>query len=303
MENGFRSLKDLEANPLTHLWIELTYACNLKCVHCYNDSGMHRRGERTLSFEQWCRVLDGAARAGCKSVQFIGGEPTMVATLPQLIAYARNAGFTEVEVFTNATRISDEVLQCFKKYEVQVALSLYGADAERHDAVTGRTGSFKRTVESVKRMLAAGLQLRAGVISTDGNETESERAMEFARKLGIRSVGMDQARAFGRAECATGRKRQMSELCGACWMGKLCVHPGGEVSCCIMSSAWPVGSVVESTLEEVLHSPALRAVRERIFREVWLPRVAKCPKCRRSLKLRIAPADGAEAKHPLPQAG
>ena len=71
-------------------------------------------------------MLDAAARVGCKSVQFIGGEPA-----PGSVAAPTDRwpiGFTQVEVLRNATRISDNLLQCFVEHQVQVALSLYGAD-------------------------------------------------------------------------------------------------------------------------------------------------------------------------------
>ena len=54
----------------------ITRACNLKCVHCYNDSGVCKADDE-LSTEQARVVLDDLVQFGVPSVLFSGGEPLM----------------------------------------------------------------------------------------------------------------------------------------------------------------------------------------------------------------------------------
>lgn len=48
--------------------------------------------------------------------------------LQTLIAQARQEGFELIEVFTNATRIGGNLVQCFREYRVDVASSFYSED-------------------------------------------------------------------------------------------------------------------------------------------------------------------------------
>ncbi|MFN2234824.1 MAG: radical SAM protein [Anaerolineales bacterium] len=51
-----------------------------------------RRVERELSTDEWKSILDKAWEAGIPHIVFTGGEPTLRADLPELIAYAENIG-------------------------------------------------------------------------------------------------------------------------------------------------------------------------------------------------------------------
>ena len=91
----------LPNQTLDFLWVELTSRCNLQCVHCYAESSPNPEKRDVLVAEDYFIILDSAASLGCRKVQFIGGEPTLVKELPDLIIHAKKRGFEFVEVFTN----------------------------------------------------------------------------------------------------------------------------------------------------------------------------------------------------------
>jgi MoaA/NifB/PqqE/SkfB family radical SAM enzyme len=99
------------------LWVELTSTCNPACVHCYAESGLQVRDHNPLTTAEYLAVLDAASAAGCTAVQFIGGEPTLYRDLPVLLRHVRASGFTHIEVFTNATHISEHLQDCIKEKE------------------------------------------------------------------------------------------------------------------------------------------------------------------------------------------
>ena len=120
---------------LQFLWLELTNVCNLRCTHCYAESGPHPDRADLLSTADFERLLKEAAAIGCRAVQFIGGEATLHPGLPQLIARARDLGYEFVEVYTNATRLPPALLACFVRHSVSLAVSVYADDAAVHDTV------------------------------------------------------------------------------------------------------------------------------------------------------------------------
>ena len=68
------------------LELEITQFCQ-QCTHCYSESGPHG-GRRSMTLEDWERLMDQAAALGVETVQFIGGEPTLG---PDLLRLARHA--------------------------------------------------------------------------------------------------------------------------------------------------------------------------------------------------------------------
>src|SRR5450830_43 len=71
--------------PICLTW-ELTYACNLACVHCLSSSG--KRDPRELSTEQCKAIIDELERMQVFYVNIGGGEPTVRPDFWELVDYA-----------------------------------------------------------------------------------------------------------------------------------------------------------------------------------------------------------------------
>ena len=71
--------------PICLTW-ELTYACNLACVHCLSSSG--RRDPRELSTAEAEAVIDELQRMQVFYVNVGGGEPTVRPDFWHLLDYA-----------------------------------------------------------------------------------------------------------------------------------------------------------------------------------------------------------------------
>ena len=87
--------------PICLTW-ELTYACNLACVHCLSSSG--RRDPRELSTEEAMAVIDELERMQVFYVNIGGGEPTVRKDFWELVEYA-TAHHVGVKFSTNGSRI------------------------------------------------------------------------------------------------------------------------------------------------------------------------------------------------------
>ncbi|ARX89288.1 hypothetical protein SMD44_08775 [Streptomyces alboflavus] len=55
---------------------DTTYACPLRCSHCYSESG--RRPSRQLGPDDMLRVADALVALGPRVVALSGGEPLVV---------------------------------------------------------------------------------------------------------------------------------------------------------------------------------------------------------------------------------
>jgi MoaA/NifB/PqqE/SkfB family radical SAM enzyme len=259
---------------LDFLWLELTNRCNLRCVHCYTESSPHTADRDLLTTDDYLSVMDQAYALGCRRMQFIGGEPQLNRDFHRLLVASKAIGFEFVEVFTNLTRLDEETVRFARSAGVCFATSVYSDKPEVHQAVTRNAASHARTITNLKRLINSDVVTRAAVIEIDQEPAEIDRTTRFLTDLGVRHVRASRVRAFGRGAELVPHPTQMSELCGHCWSGRLCVAPDGDVYPCVMARQWPVGNVLDTPLAHVVRSAALEEIRMTIHDTVWMPKLA-----------------------------
>jgi [mycofactocin precursor peptide]-tyrosine decarboxylase / 3-amino-5-[(4-hydroxyphenyl)methyl]-4,4-dimethylpyrrolidin-2-one synthase len=138
--------------PICLTW-ELTYACNLACVHCLSSSG--RRDPRELTTSECQALIDELQRLQVFYVNIGGGEPTVRSDFWELVEYATTHQ-VGVKFSTNGSRITDEVAERLATSDyVDVQVSIDGATAEINDAVRGR-GSYATALRAMERLATAG---------------------------------------------------------------------------------------------------------------------------------------------------
>ncbi len=120
--------------PICLTW-ELTYACNLSCVHCLSSSG--RRDPRELTTAECKAVIDTLERMQVFYVNIGGGEPTVRPDFWELVDYA-TAHHVGVKFSTNGVRLDAAAAARLAASDyVDVQISLDGATREVNDAVRG----------------------------------------------------------------------------------------------------------------------------------------------------------------------
>lgn len=142
------------ALPRSINW-QLTYACQLRCTHCYTESG--RRASRRLPVDKLLAIADTLVALRPASVQIGGGEPLLVPGLLAVLDRLR-AGGVPVHLYTNGLDVDDAIAAELARRGVQVHLSLDGATAPTHDAIRGRPGAFAgalRGLAALQRAAAA----------------------------------------------------------------------------------------------------------------------------------------------------
>ena len=85
--------------------IELTYRCNLNCVHCYcveEDKG------KELGTKEVKIILDDLKKEGCLWLALSGGEPLMRKDFLEIYAYAQKKGFL-ITLFTNGQLFNKKI--------------------------------------------------------------------------------------------------------------------------------------------------------------------------------------------------
>ncbi|MFC6080080.1 radical SAM/SPASM domain-containing protein [Sphaerisporangium aureirubrum] len=180
------------------LSLQLTYACNLRCTHCYqwNEQGFFREfGIEKVRNELDLAILERLLRetAELKPKTFLwGGEPLMYRRLPELTELLERYP-RKVNICTNGLLIKrnlPHLLRLGDNLNLTVSLDGLGAD---HEALRGPR-SFDRTVDNIRAVLdlrrSGEYKGELTVNCMVSNETVGKlyEFMEWAEDLGVHSV-------------------------------------------------------------------------------------------------------------------
>ena len=167
--------------PLSVVW-NFTQACNLRCVHCYQDAARPLPDELTL--EEQYRVVDELIANDAVLLAFAGGEPLMSKNFWPVAERASRGGL-HITVATNGTLLSKDVVRRMREVGVgYVEVSLDSIYPEKHNGFRGKD-SWERTVKGIENAVAqSGLQVGIASCITRMNFEELEGLINFAREVG-----------------------------------------------------------------------------------------------------------------------
>ncbi|MFD9797039.1 radical SAM protein [Streptomyces sp. NPDC059070] len=147
--------QDLADGPQAVIW-DITYACPLRCTHCYSESG--RRPSRQVSHEEMLRIADAIVALKPGQVTLAGGEPLLVKGVFEVAERLSAAGIA-VLVYTGGWNLRRWMVDELARVCRRVVVSVDGPTPEVHDRIRGRAGSFERAMGAL-RMLDDGARVR-----------------------------------------------------------------------------------------------------------------------------------------------
>jgi radical SAM protein with 4Fe4S-binding SPASM domain len=160
---------------------ELTYGCNLRCVHCYNPT--HRALPHELTTAEVCALLKQIADLGVLTVTFTGGEPSVRPDIRDILRYARHQGLL-IDLMTNATRITPTFAELLREVAVgQINVSIYGATEAVYERMTAVPGSYRLFRQGLLELAAAALPVVVRMPVTTINCDEIQACRELVESL------------------------------------------------------------------------------------------------------------------------
>lgn len=154
--------------PLRYVDFAIGYSCNLKCEHCFATALVNNK-RSTLMPSQYKPIVEQAMKLGAVNFSFQGGEPTMYNSLVDIVMNShpeRNL----ISITTNGTLLDEEKIKRLKKAGVDIlTISLDSAIAQEHDRFRGVTGTFQKTMNTIKLALKNGLNVTIGAVVSHEN--------------------------------------------------------------------------------------------------------------------------------------
>lgn len=163
---------------LTHLRLSVTQRCDLSCVYCHRE-GAPRTGLE-MSLPLLTEIVTALAAFGLTKVKITGGEPLVRADLVDIVGVLRDAGYVDVSLTTNGTRLAGLAAPLKAAGLTRVNI---GCDS-LSSSVTPKT--LARVLPGLRAAVAAGLgpvKLNM-VVLRDVNEHEIDEFMALARDHG-----------------------------------------------------------------------------------------------------------------------
>jgi MoaA/NifB/PqqE/SkfB family radical SAM enzyme len=247
-----------------------TRQCNLKCRHCYSDSGEGENQE--LSPKKTLEVVEQIAKAGSRVLIFDGGEPLIREDIYDLISHAGRLGLTTV-LGTNGTLITPAVVRKLKDAGLHhCAVSIDGSNPGTHEWLRGVKGCFDKAVRGAKLIQGAGIPLQVNTCLNSKNQHEIKEIIELAESLKADSIqfffynnsGRSSSQVlppdvntdlFENIKCKInlriiGRIGIKGSKCCTAGENVCCILSDGTVYPCMLLQI-PLGNVMENTLQDI----------------------------------------------------
>ncbi len=296
-----RRLDNETKSDLVKAYLNVTYACNLRCSHCYAQSKPMK--SPSMAVEDVARLVRELARAGFRKAIISGGEPLVHPRRDQLLdelaALRQSVKPLEIALRTNlACRLTPALTERLARSTDWVVVSVDG-DEVSHDARRG-LGTYARTISNIRTLAALAASERVTSLAPsarisidsaldpaemDGNEARTVHVL--GEELGL-PVSITPLLPLGRA-ANLGLKpelpRSLDEgaetlacdvsIRASCGLGtKISVGPSGECFPCytLTEPAHCLGNVLTDGLSAVLE-------RNDAYRTVTVDTINRCRDC------------------------
>lgn len=179
------------------IFYDITYACNLRCKHCFTDSGIQRSNE--LSFDEKMHLIEEVKKLGTNRISIAGGEPLVCQDLMPFLKCC-NENNIDVSLTTNGTLLTiDKILELNEINLKNLTISFDGGKKESFDYIRGG-GTYDLVIAGL-RLLNTYYKNVYSIKTTlmKNNINEIESIIETAINYGCKTVKFNCVRADGRA--------------------------------------------------------------------------------------------------------
>lgn len=137
---------------LRNLQIQITDACNERCIHCYLPNDKKDRC-KALSKEQILDILHQYREMEGLKIVFSGGEILLHPHLFNILEECRRLNLM-ILLQSNIVTLTEADIERLKELNVfNMQVSLYSTDERIHETITRRKGSFAKTKQNLELLI------------------------------------------------------------------------------------------------------------------------------------------------------
>ncbi|MFB7142923.1 radical SAM/SPASM domain-containing protein [Gottfriedia sp. NPDC056225] len=177
--------------------MELTNRCQLKCLHCFNESGKARENE--INIDKFVEIAKTFVDIGASTFFITGGEPLLKSNVEKLIKLlGENA--RSCTIATNGMILREELLLLISNYpNIGIQISLDGIE-KNHDYIRGVRGAFKNTINNIKRLTNKNIPVSISYTMNDHNKDDLIDLIQLCKSIKCVGISIGLTSIAGRAK-------------------------------------------------------------------------------------------------------
>lgn len=149
LKNEFLLQKNLvEQLKIRALFFHLKGGCLNNCIFC------RRMNNLWTDFFEAAEEFPVNKKLKFKKLCLIGNEPLLHPKILDIVSLAKNKGFREIEILTSGELLSDKIFlkELIKRGVSSFSLPIFGSQAEIHDSIVQRKGSFRELTGALNNL-------------------------------------------------------------------------------------------------------------------------------------------------------
>lgn len=155
---------------LPTITLEITSACNLKCVHCYLEDRKEPHTVNCLMLSDIKSITKDLKELKVLSVMLTGGEPMMHPEFYDIIKFLNEENFI-VNMMSNITMININNIKIIEQYVNSITTTLYGFSDDTYNAVTRSKDGYQRYCRAKDLLLSSSIRLtERGILLKENKE-------------------------------------------------------------------------------------------------------------------------------------
>lgn len=176
------------------VFLETTDRCNLRCKHCYNDSGYAKHAY--LSFERIRDLITELSENNVPKISISGGEPLLHPDIRAILSLAPEKQ-VDIQLITNGTLLEPYIDMLCREPWVNVQISIDGPESV-HDRLRGQ-GAFKKTDQNIRELHRRGERWSLKCTLNSYNYDYIEEIIQYGADNGAYIVSFSFLNVMGRA--------------------------------------------------------------------------------------------------------
>lgn len=178
--------------------LEITSRCNLKCLHCYNDSG--NNVNRDLSDEILMDLCNDIVDLNPRNVCFTGGEPLMrKEVLIKMISIISKKNIT-TSIATNGMLLDYKFAKELKRAGLSHIQISFDGLKDSHNYLRNNPLSFDLAIKALEHAKYFNIDTHVAFVPTNKNFNELEELISLLRKHQIKTFRSQRFMQIGRGD-------------------------------------------------------------------------------------------------------
>jgi len=149
--------------------IKIGFNCNNLCEFCVQGEKRFKFKNKTIS--EIKKALKNARDNKAEGVVFTGGEPTIHPDILEVVSYAKELGFSSIQLQTNGRMLAylDFCKKLINAGVNEFSPALHSSKEKIHDELTKGTGAWKQVVQGIKNLKSLNQFVLTNTVITSKN--------------------------------------------------------------------------------------------------------------------------------------